>query len=89
MRLLAFIIILLISCKKNNESKFSLKGTTNEFHKQKRIENDKAGSSCPKKYLALSKEFGAEGICTASKKYQDVKLQELEAKRAEDKKTAD
>ena len=61
----------------------TIKGTTNEYHKQKRIDNNKAGSSCPKKYLALSKEFGAEGICTASKKYQDVKLQELEAKRDE------
>ncbi|PWK20709.1 hypothetical protein [Xanthomarina spongicola] len=61
----------------------TIKGTTNEFFKQKRIDDDKAGSSCPKKYLALSKEFGPEGICTASKKYQDVKLVELETKRLE------
>lgn len=61
----------------------TIKGTTNEYHKQKRIDNNKAGSSCPKKYLALSKELGPEGTCTASKKYQDVKLQELEAKRFE------
>ena len=61
----------------------TIKGTTNEYHKQKRIDNNKAGSSCPKKYLALSKELGPEGICTASKKYQDIKLQELETKRLE------
>lgn len=61
----------------------TIKGTTNEFFKQKRIDDNKAGSSCPKKFLALSKEFGPEGICTASKKYQDVKLEELEAKRLE------
>ncbi|MCR9228361.1 MAG: hypothetical protein NXH90_13160 [Flavobacteriaceae bacterium] len=61
----------------------TIKGTTNEYHRQKRIDNNKAGSSCPKKYLALSKELGAKGICTASKKYQDVKLQELQAKRCE------
>lgn len=61
----------------------TIKGTTNEYHKQKRIENNKAGSSCPKKYLALSKELGPEGICTASKKYQDIKLQELETQRLE------
>jgi len=61
----------------------TLKGTSNEFHKQKRIASNKAGSSCPKKYLALSKEFGPEGICTASKKYQDIKRQELEAKKTE------
>lgn len=60
----------------------TLKGTTNEMLKQKRIQESKAGSSCPKKFLALSKEFGAKGICTASKKYQDVKLEELEANRA-------
>ncbi|MFX0556341.1 hypothetical protein ACOCEA_06060 [Maribacter sp. CXY002] len=61
----------------------TIKGTTNEYHKQQRIDNNKAGSSCPKKYLALSKELGPEGVCTASKKYQDLKLQELEAKRTE------
>jgi hypothetical protein len=59
----------------------TLRGTTNEFLKQKRIRENKAGSSCPKKFLALSKEFGAEGICTASKKYQEVKLEELEGKK--------
>jgi hypothetical protein len=57
----------------------TLRGTTNEMFKQKRIDDNKAGSSCPKKFLALSKEFGAGGICTSSKKYQDVKLDELEA----------
>ncbi|WP_179376057.1 hypothetical protein [Winogradskyella wichelsiae] len=61
----------------------TIKGTSNEFHKQKRIDNDKAGSSCPKKLLALSKEFGAEGICTASKKYQDIKLEALESEKAD------
>jgi hypothetical protein len=36
-----------------------------------------------KKYLALSKEFRSEGVCKASKKYQDMKLQALEVKRHE------
>jgi hypothetical protein len=57
----------------------TLRGTTNEMFKQKRIDEDKAGSSCPKRFLALSKEFGPKGICTSSKKFQDVKLAELEA----------
>ncbi len=56
----------------------TLRGTTNEMFKQKRIDENKAGSSCPKRFLALSKEFGAEGICTSSKKFQEVKLEELE-----------
>jgi hypothetical protein len=56
----------------------AVKGTTNEFFKQKRIDEDKAGSSCPKKFLALSKEYGPKGMCPASKKYQDLKLEELD-----------
>jgi hypothetical protein len=57
----------------------AVKGTTNEFFKQKRIDDEKAGSSCPKKFLALSKEYGPKGMCPASKKYQDLKLEELDA----------
>jgi hypothetical protein len=56
----------------------SIKGTTNEHYKQKRIEANKAGSSCPKRLLALSKEYEEQGTCTASKKYQDHKLEELD-----------
>jgi len=56
----------------------TLRGTTNEIVKQKRIQENKAGSSCPKKFLALSKEYDPHGICTAAKKYQDIKLAELE-----------
>jgi hypothetical protein len=57
----------------------TLRGTTNEIIKQKRIQESKAGSSCPKKFLALNKDTQGNGICTASKKYQDGKLEELEA----------
>lgn len=57
----------------------TLRGTTNEKIKQRRIEENKAGSSCPKKFLALNKDNEGNGICTASKKYQDSKLEELEA----------
>ncbi len=59
----------------------TLRGTTNEQFKQKRIDESKAGSSCPKKFLALSKELDGKGICTSSKKYQDIKLAELEAQK--------
>ncbi|GEL10929.1 hypothetical protein SAMN05192550_0014 [Flavobacterium glycines] len=57
----------------------TLRGTTNEKIKQRRIQESKAGSSCPKKFLALNKDAEGNGICTASKKYQDYKLEELEA----------
>ncbi|WP_366187377.1 hypothetical protein [Flavobacterium ovatum] len=59
----------------------AIKGTTNEFFKQKRIDDDVPGSSCPKKFLALSKEYGPKGMCSASKKYQDLKLEELETQK--------
>ena len=57
----------------------TVKGTSNEKWKQKRIHENKAGSSCPKRLLALSKEYENEGLCMASKKYQDIKLTELES----------
>ena len=40
----------------------TIKGMTNDFFKSQRIASGKAGSSCPKKYLALSKEYKKEGI---------------------------
>ena len=65
----------------------TLRGTTNEMFKQQRIDDNKAGSSCPKKFLALNKEFGVN-ICTASKKYQDIKLDELNTQKGEISKEA-
>lgn len=59
----------------------TLRGTTNEIVKEKRIQANKAGSSCPKKFLALHKDAEGKGICTASKKYQDEKLATLEEKK--------
>jgi hypothetical protein len=56
----------------------SIKGSSNEYWKQKRVAEHKAGSSCPKKLLALSKEFDPKGTCTASKKYHDIQLERLE-----------
>lgn len=56
----------------------TIKGTTNELLRQKRGHEDKYGSSCPKKFLALSKEYSNKGTCMASKKYQDLKIQELD-----------
>nr|WP_315028549.1 hypothetical protein [uncultured Chryseobacterium sp.] len=57
----------------------TVKGTSNERLKYEKEDKGKYGSSCPKKLLALSKEFSMEGTCTASKKYQDIKLKELYA----------
>lgn len=59
----------------------SVKGISNDYWKQKRIDENKAGSSCPKKFLAFNKDYNAQGLCTASKKYQDIKLGELQAEK--------
>lgn len=61
----------------------TVKGTTNDTLKLQRINEGKAGSSCPKKFLALSKEYSNKGTCMASKKYQDQKLKELNDQKEE------
>ena len=61
----------------------TVKGTSNEIFKNQNTAKSKHGSSCPKKLLALNKEYSSEGMCTASKKYQDIKLNELELQKHE------
>lgn len=57
----------------------NLKGNTKDQEKQRQIDKGRAGSSCPKKYLSLNKEFTTESLCTASRQYQHLKLKELDA----------
>jgi len=58
----------------------SLRGNTNEIIKKQKIANNKPGSSCPKKFLSSNTEFTDKVICTASRKYQTLKIDELENK---------
>jgi hypothetical protein len=55
----------------------AIKGTSNELIKNMRIARNRAGSACPKRLLALNTVYDKEGICTASRKYQKLKLKEL------------
>lgn len=55
----------------------SLRGNTNEILKNERIATGKAGSACTKKFLSSNTEYTEKVICTASKKYQTIKLNEL------------
>ena len=48
-----------------------------------RIAAGKPGSPCTKKYLCTNTEFTREPICTASSKYQKLKLKELAAQHLE------
>ncbi|MFN4364928.1 hypothetical protein [Chryseobacterium hispalense] len=61
----------------------TVRGSSNEIIRHQKQAKNRYGSSCPKKLLALSKEYSPEGICTASKKYQELKLQELETEKHE------
>lgn len=56
-----------------------LKGTTAEKERIRKINQGKPGSSCPEKYLVSNIEFTKKPICTASKKYQKLKIAQLES----------
>ncbi|WP_132054649.1 nitronate monooxygenase family protein [Pseudocnuella soli] len=56
-----------------------LKNTTGEQEKLDRILSGKAGSPCTEKHLVSNTEFTKEPICTASVKYQRLKLAQLNA----------
>ncbi len=56
-----------------------LRGTTAETEKNQRINNDKPGSPCTEKHLAFNTEFTEEPICTASRKYQQLKITQLKS----------
>lgn len=56
-----------------------LKGTTADQERQLRITSGQPGSPCTEKHLALNTEFTEIPICTASRKYQKLKLQHLES----------
>ncbi len=55
-----------------------LKGTSADVERQERIKKGKPGSPCTEKYLVSNTEFTKEPICTASRKYQKLKLEQLE-----------
>jgi hypothetical protein len=44
-----------------------------------RLEKGRPGSPCTKKYLCTNTEFTEQPICTASREYQNLKIQQLQA----------
>jgi len=58
----------------------NLRDNTKDAEKQTLIDKGRPGSSCPKKFVSLNKEFKETGICTASREYQYLKIKELENK---------
>jgi hypothetical protein len=55
-----------------------LKGTTSHTEKLERIRNGKPGSPCTEKHLEFDTEFTEKPICTASYKYQKLKISQLD-----------
>ena len=58
---------------------YYLKGTSAENEKLLRIKNGKPGSPCTEKHLGFNTEFTKEPICTASHKYQKIKIAQLQS----------
>jgi len=57
----------------------NLKGNTKDKEKETYIHQNTPGNPCHKKYAALNNEFGEPTLCTASRKYQKLKIEELKA----------
>ncbi len=58
----------------------NIRGNTKDIEKEAYIHNHTPGNPCPKNYLALSEEFGFPPLCTASRKYQKQKIEELKTR---------
>jgi hypothetical protein len=54
----------------------NLRNSSKDVEKFQKIEEGKPGSPCPRKFLALSNEYGTEGVCTASRLFQKNKIDE-------------
>ena len=54
----------------------NLRDSSKDVEKEQKIADGKPGSPCPRKFLALSNEYGTEGVCTASRLFQKNKIEE-------------
>jgi hypothetical protein len=55
----------------------SFKGSTSEKLRLERIKKNRPGSPCTKKFLVSNTEFTEQPICTASREYQNLKINQL------------
>ncbi len=58
---------------------YYLRGTSSDKEKALRIKKGNPGSPCTEKHLAFNTEFTKEPVCTASKKYQKLKIEHLQS----------
>ena len=65
----------------------SLRGNTKDVLKEQKTASGKPGSPCPSQFLKIyNTEFTERPICLASRQYQKLKIEELEAKNLSPKK---
>jgi hypothetical protein len=57
----------------------NFKNSSIEEQRLARLEKGRPGSPCTKKYLCTNTEFTEQPICTASREYQQLKIQQLQA----------
>ncbi|WP_299247681.1 hypothetical protein [uncultured Cytophaga sp.] len=67
----------------------NVRNTSSDKQRKKRIEDGKSGSPCYLKFLSFNTEFTEKPICTASLKYQGLKIAQLQGSdlKEEDKKS--
>ncbi len=61
----------------------NIRNSSKYLEKEAVLKSGKPGSPCPKKFLALTPSKNGKTICTASRKYQDAKMKELNAQKQE------
>jgi hypothetical protein len=55
----------------------NFRGSSSEEQRLERIEKHKAGSPCYKKFLSFNTEFTEKPICTASRQFQKLKIEQV------------
>ncbi|MBL8013141.1 MAG: hypothetical protein JNN05_04775, partial [Candidatus Omnitrophica bacterium] len=58
----------------------NLRHSQSDEERDRRIERNRPGSACPKGYLVSNTEFTQQPICTASRQYQKLKIDQLNHK---------
>jgi hypothetical protein len=58
----------------------SVRNSTKDIEKEKQVKEGKPGAICTKRFLVSSKEYSEKMMCTASRTYQNIKIDELKAK---------
>ncbi len=62
----------------------NLRDNSSELERDRRIEQGRPGSACPKGHLVSNTEFTEKPICTASRQYQKLKLEQIDALHLDD-----